>query len=186
MGPGEAALEAFRRAVACGLPLAARLLGPSLVVETRSGRGVLYVQLLEGGGVALSAEPGSPWNVVVAELGDPPRFYPERVPHAVAQREELMSPIEADVWRLRISLVGRLEPAGEPPPVLRPYLALGGRVMLLPETRDYAVVVGRAVVAWYNEVTGRLDDALPYQLAMGLGGGGEERRLHCQGLPELD
>jgi hypothetical protein len=186
MKPQELALTAIRRAVALGLPVVARELpSEAILVRSRRGQGILYAFEVQDA-IALAPIPYSSWHVVVARMdGGRVSLDPSAVPLALAQLEDVMSPVEADAWRLRISLVGRLRSVDRVPPVMEPYRALGAKIMWLAETMDYAAVLGEIVLAWYNEVTGRLDDAVEFQLAMGLLRGWEEGGLNSNNTSNL-
>ncbi len=179
--PARYALEAFREAVRLGFPVyAKRLLKDVILVETGRGKGVIYLNLVEGEGeddfyVAGSAERHLVFNVRLARVsaeGSLLEVYPENVPGLVAQHVRLISTFEADVWHARLRAVRRsgLSFTGEAPEEARRLAEKfpGSRIALVGETGDYAIVLGDAVVAWYNPVTGHVDEVYPYQVRMGV------------------
>ena len=171
MDASSLAMRVFREAVRRGFPYGFRRVSASVVsVWNSRGRGSVYVRLVEDKLVAAS-DPYSPWHVPLARLvnGELVDLAPWNAPRAIAHNDHIISSFEVDVWSTRLRLVERLVWVDRWPSRLEPYRLLGARLGFLPETMDYAVVLpDGTVVAWYNEVTGRLDDATPYLTAMGL------------------
>ncbi|BEP18439.1 hypothetical protein PYJP_17910 [Pyrofollis japonicus] len=177
--PADIGMQAIIEAIKKGLPITVKKLDKRalLVIRERS-KGVLYASLVESseGGdecsyVVLDSDYVSVWGVKVALIcrGEIKEYYPYMVPMAVKQHPHLLSPFEADIWSRRIALSSKLRPIDKYPEVLRPFRVLGADIMYLDETMDYAAVRNDGVIlAWYNEFTGRLDDATKYLAAMGL------------------
>ena len=163
-------LEALRK----GLPIEFKVLGGNaLLVRNDRGSGVIYVRVFEGEGgvyVEASADLYSVWYVRIGRVegGDVVEYYLAGVPAVLAQHPHLISTFEVDVWARRFNLLGKLRPTGDVPPLLAPYRVLGASIHELPDTQDYAAVKGDTILAWYNSVTGKLDDATKYQMRMGL------------------
>ncbi|KSW11841.1 hypothetical protein CF15_03300 [Pyrodictium occultum] len=169
------AVEVFREAVRRGFPAhAKRLTADSILVRTRHGKAALFASTIDAGDgsyyLALAAEKYSIWGVRVARIagGRIVEVNVHLVPSAVGQHAVLMSTFEVDVWHKRLALMGKAVPVDDAPPALRPLVELGGEVRFLRDTMDYFAVVEGVVPAWYNEVTGRLDDAREWQKAMGV------------------
>ncbi len=169
------ALEAFREAARLGFPVRAKRLLPDVVlVENKRGKGVVFLGRVEDDGffyVVGGAEKYMVFSVKLAKVENGGRLlevYPVNVPSVVAQHVRLLSTFEADVWTARLrGLLGsrRPVPLEEAPGEAR-LLAerLGGRVVYVGETGEYAVEVGGVVVAWFNPALGRLEDVSRYSL----------------------
>ncbi len=172
--PARLAYKVFLEALRKGLPLEPKVIGrEALLVRNDRGMGVIYSRLLEGeDGVYLtaSADMYSVWYMKIGRVEGEElvEIYLASVPPVLAQHPHLFSTFEVDVWTRRFQLLSKLQPAGRVPPVLAPYRALGARVMELSDTGDYAAVKGDVIIAWYNEYTGKLDDASKYLLKLGL------------------
>ncbi len=171
--PASFAVEVFREAVRRGFPFSFKRASRNVVaVKGYRGRGAVFVRLVDGTLVA-APDPLSPWHTPLARVSDGRiiEAYVYNVPRAIAHNEHIISSFEVDVWSRRLSLIdkpGKLTWVDRVPSPLKPYTVMGGRVAYLAETMDYLVVVRDIIIAWYNEVTARLDDAMRFQLEMGL------------------
>jgi hypothetical protein len=172
--PAKLAYKVFLEALRKGFPMEFKVLGANaLLVKSDRGMGVLYSRVIESDdGVYLeaSADLFSVWYVKIGKVenDDLTEMYLAAVPAVLSQHPHLISSFEVDVWIRRFSLLERLKPAGKVPPILAPYRVWGARVYELPDTSDYAAVKGDVILAWYNSLTEKLDDATKYQIRMGL------------------
>jgi len=176
--PANIAVSTVREALRRGFPVAVKRLDKrTILVLNDKGKGVLYASLIQSGETSncsylvLDSDYVSAWGVKVALVcGDGVKeYYPYMVPVAIGHHPHLLSTFEVDVWSRRLSLVDkRLLPATKAPRVLAPFQALGAEIMYLPDTMDYVVKRNDVVLAWYNEFTGKLDDATKYLALMGL------------------
>ncbi len=172
----DIAVEALRSAVKMGFPIEFKAIA-SNVLLIRRGRaaGVVYLRRLDsddGYYVAGYPDPYSVWGVKLALVrsGDPAgvEVYPHMVPILCGYYPHMFSTFEVDVWRRRLEFIDKLRPSDSVPAALAPYKVLGCRILVLPETGDYAAERDDVILAWYNAVTGKLDDATEYILKAGL------------------
>lgn len=172
----EAAASVVREAVLGGLPVYAKAAGPGyLFAQTPRGMSMLRVLLLREPGspsseesLAITPLPGA-GEAVIARVRlsrgsvEIVESRPWEVPVALAMDEALMSNVEADVWRRRLeALAAGASPEG----------VVGGFEVLSvgdPWCLALRHQASRAVVAWANRVTGRVDVAVEWQRRWGLG-----------------